>query len=48
MNGYDHARWVIERNKEPMRVLAEALLDQESLEAGEIKTLLHQAGVQRD
>ena len=47
MNGYDHARWVIERNKEPMRVLAEALLEQESLEAGEIKTLLHQAGVQR-
>jgi cell division protease FtsH len=48
INGYDHARWVIERNREAMRVLAEALLDQESLEAGEIKTLLHQAGVQRD
>ena len=47
MNGYDHARWVIERNKKAMRVLAEALLEQESLEAGEIKTLLHQAGVQR-
>ena len=48
MNGYNHARWVIERNKEAMRVLAEALLEQESLEAGEIKALLHQAGVRRD
>jgi ATP-dependent Zn protease len=48
MNGYDHARWVIERNKEAMRLLAEALLEQESLEAGEIKALLHRAGVQRD
>ncbi len=48
MSGYDHARWVIERNTEPMRVLAEALLEHESLEAGEIKTLLAGAGVQRD
>jgi cell division protease FtsH len=48
MNGYDHARWVIERNKDAVRALATALLDQESLEAAEIKTLLHQAGVQRD
>jgi cell division protease FtsH len=48
MNGYNHARWVIERNKEAMRLLAEALLEQESLEAGEIKALLHRAGVQRD
>ncbi len=48
MGGYAHARHVIERNREAMRVLAEALLDQESLEAGEIKALLAQAGVQRD
>ncbi|MEO8520628.1 MAG: ATP-dependent zinc metalloprotease FtsH [Acidobacteriota bacterium] len=48
MSGYDHARWIIERNTEPMRVLAEALLEQESLEAGEIKTLLAGAGARRD
>jgi cell division protease FtsH len=48
MNGYDHARWVIERNKEPMRVLAEALLEQESLEAADVAVLLDQAGVQRN
>jgi cell division protease FtsH len=40
MDAYDHARWIIERNREPMRVLAEALLEQESLEADEIKVLL--------
>ena len=45
MNGYDHARWLIERNKEAMRVLAEALLDHESLEAAEIKQLLAKADV---
>jgi ATP-dependent Zn protease len=48
MNGYDHARWVIERNKEPMRVLAEALLEQESLDAADVAALLNQAGVQRN
>ena len=40
MNAYDQAKYVIERNREPMRILAEALLEQESLEAGEIKDLL--------
>jgi cell division protease FtsH len=44
IDGYDHARWIIERNSEPMRALAEALLDQESLESDEIKTLLAQSG----
>jgi ATP-dependent Zn protease len=43
MDAYDHARWIIERNREPMRVLAEALLEQESLEADEIKVLLDQS-----
>ena len=43
MNGYDHAKWIIERNTEPMRALAEALLEQESLEADEIKTLLERS-----
>jgi cell division protease FtsH len=40
INAYDQAKSVIERNREPMRMLAEALLEQESLEAGEIKELL--------
>ncbi|MEP6915649.1 MAG: ATP-dependent zinc metalloprotease FtsH [Acidobacteriota bacterium] len=44
MDAYDHARWVIERNREPMRMLAEALLDQESLEADEVNVLLRQSG----
>jgi cell division protease FtsH len=44
MDGYDRARWIIERNKPAMTALAEALLDQESLEADEIKVLLAQAG----
>src|SRR4051794_14861019 len=48
MNGYDHARWVIERNKEPMRLLAEALLEHESLEAADVAALLRQAGVNRN
>jgi cell division protease FtsH len=44
MGGYDHARWIIERNREAVRLMAEALLDQESLEADEIKALLVDAG----
>jgi cell division protease FtsH len=44
IDAYDRARWIIERNREPMRVLAEALLEQESLEADEIKALLEQSG----
>ncbi len=44
LDAYDHAKWIIERNKEPMRVFAEALLDQESLEADEIKALLQKSG----
>jgi cell division protease FtsH len=48
MSGYDHARWVIERNKEPMRLLAEALLEHESLEAADVAALLRQAGVNRN
>jgi cell division protease FtsH len=43
MNAYDHAKWIIDRNKEAVRLLAEALLEQESLEAGEIRALLAQA-----
>jgi cell division protease FtsH len=40
MNGYDHARWIIERNREAVRVMAEELLEHESLDADDIKALL--------
>jgi len=46
MKAYDHAKGIIERNKPAMTALAEALLDQESLEADEIKVLLAKAGAQ--
>ncbi len=48
MNAYDRARVVIERNRESIRMLAEALLEQESLEADEIKALLITSGATRD
>jgi cell division protease FtsH len=44
MDAYERAKILIERNREPIRVLAEALLEQESLEADEIKTLLARSG----
>jgi cell division protease FtsH len=48
MNAYDRATVVIERNRESIRMLAEALLEQESLEADEIKALLISSGATRD
>ena len=44
MDGYAHAKWIIEKNRRPMMALAEALLEVESLEADEIKVLLVKAG----
>jgi cell division protease FtsH len=46
MNGYDCAKDLIERNREPLRALAEELLRSESLEAEEIRLLLRQSGAQ--
>jgi cell division protease FtsH len=43
MSAYDRAKWIIERNREAVRIMAELLLEQESLEAGEIKALLVRA-----
>jgi cell division protease FtsH len=40
MGAYDRARTLIEQNREAVRLMAEALLDQESLEAHEIKDIL--------
>ena len=46
MNAYDHATWIINRNKDAVRIMAEALLEQESLEAHEIKDILVRANAQ--
>jgi cell division protease FtsH len=43
MNAYAHATGIIEKNREAVRLMAEALLEQESLEADEIQTLLRRA-----
>ncbi len=43
MDGYHHAKWIIERNQEAVRLMAEELLQIESLEAAEIKALLDKA-----
>jgi cell division protease FtsH len=41
--GYDRARDLLDRNRTAVKALAEALLDQEALEADEIKGILAQA-----
>jgi cell division protease FtsH len=43
MGGYDRARALIEQNREAVRLLADALLQQESLEAHEIRAILQKA-----
>jgi len=47
MNGYERARGVIEEHREAVRLLAEELLQIESLEADEIRALLERAGARR-
>jgi cell division protease FtsH len=44
ITAYDHARTIVERNRNSVESLAQALLDRESLEADEIKALLATAG----
>jgi cell division protease FtsH len=44
MTAYDHARTIVERNRNSVESRAQALLDRESLEADEIKALLATAG----
>jgi cell division protease FtsH len=48
LRGYDRARGIIVSNRESLRSLAEELLVQESLEAGEIKTLLARSGARTE
>jgi cell division protease FtsH len=40
MNAYDYATWIINKNQAAVRMMAEQLLEQESLEAHEIKEIL--------
>jgi cell division protease FtsH len=47
MASYDRARGLVEQNREAVRLLAEELLAQESLEADEIKAILDKAGAVR-
>jgi cell division protease FtsH len=44
MNGYDTARRIIGHNREAVRLMADELLQVESLEADEIKSILERAG----
>jgi cell division protease FtsH len=43
INAYDYAKDIIERNRRAVEMMAQALLEEESLEADEIKTLLVKA-----
>jgi cell division protease FtsH len=47
MAGYDVARAVIDRNRESVRLLADELLEQESLEGDQIRALLERAGARQ-
>ena len=44
IDAYDRAKEIVERNRNAVRALAEALLEQESLEADEIAALLARSG----
>ena len=44
MDGYGHAKWIIEKNRRTVEMMAQQLLDVESLEADEIKALLERSG----
>ena len=48
MTGYDRARLLIDRNRESLRLLAEELLVEESLEAEDIKALLDRSGARTE
>ncbi len=44
MNGYDRAKWLIQRNTKAVELMARMLLDQESIDADEIKSVMEKAG----
>jgi len=43
MSAYDHARWIIDRNTRAVELMAQVLLEQESIDADEIKQILAKA-----
>ena len=43
MNAYDHAKWIIDRNARAVELMAQVLLEQESIDADEIKQILAKA-----
>jgi len=45
-NGYDRAHDILNRNRESVKAIANALLDQEALEADEVRDLLARTGAQ--
>ena len=46
MNGYDHAKWIIEKNRRAVEMMAKELLEVESLEADELKSAPRQGRAQ--
>ena len=48
MDGYGQARWIIEKNRRAVDMMAKELLEVESLEANELKDLLARAGASLD
>jgi cell division protease FtsH len=42
MGGYDHARWIVERNRTTVERMAQALLEFESLDADEIAAIVRE------
>jgi cell division protease FtsH len=44
MAGYDHARRIIQTNRPAVELMAQTLLDVESIDADEIKAILARAG----
>lgn len=44
LDAYDRARRIIDRNKAAVRLMAEALLEHESIDAADIGRILSQAG----
>ena len=43
MNAYDHAKWIIDRNAKAVELMAQVLLEQESIDADEIRQILARA-----
>ena len=43
MNGYDHAKSIIDRNRKAVEMMAQMLLDQESIDADEIQEIIRRA-----